>query len=129
MDGSGLTAIRIGSLARDAVAVLAHTFLRFDRPDDAAALLAALAELEPNSTWARCALCLALLRAERTEEALASAEALLEDMPSGIDRVPVLHIAAKAAWRLGRSEQARAYFDAARGAASVSVPRGRGDRT
>ncbi len=42
--------------ARDAVAVLAHVYLRFDRPAEAAALLAALAVSDPGPRWARQAL-------------------------------------------------------------------------
>lgn len=109
--------------ARDAMAVLAHVYLRFDRPAEAAALLAALLAIDPEPRWARRALCLAQLRTEQPVAALATAEALLADSLDDDERVPVLHLAAKAHWRLGNEGEARALRAAARAAAAVSVDR------
>ncbi|MBL6080024.1 hypothetical protein JMJ56_18545 [Belnapia sp. T18] len=108
-------------LLRDAVAVLAHVLLRFDRAEEARALLAALIELDADPAWARQAHCLALLRAGRSEDAVAAAEGILTDWPSGPAAAPMLHVAAKAAWRLGQVEKARAYAETAQSAASIGL--------
>lgn len=107
--------------ARDAMAVLAHVYLRFNRPDAAAALLAALAQIEAEPGWARRALCLARLEAGQNATALAEAEALLAEGGADDLRLPLLHIAALACWRLGRGEEARAWREAAGRATAVAV--------
>jgi len=112
---------RLSTAARDALALLAHVYLRFNHADAAAALLAALAETDVNSAWARRALCLARLEAGQNEAALAEAEALLADGGADDVRLPLLYIAAQASWRLGRPEAARVWREAARGASVMSA--------
>ena len=110
-------------MTRDAVAVLAHVYLRFDRPAEAAALLTVLVRLDADPGWARRALCLAHLHAGRYQEAVAGAEELLRDGLDDAERLPLLHIAAKGCWRLGREDEARAFREAARATAAVTVLR------
>jgi hypothetical protein len=117
---------RLSPAARDALALLAHVYLRFNHADAAAALLAALAEIDVNPTWARRALCLARLQAGHNEAALAEAEALLANGGADDGRLPLLHIAAQASWRLGRPEAARVWREAAQGASVLSVLPGSG---
>lgn len=107
--------------ARDAMAVLAHVYLRFDRPREAAALFASLALLDEEPSWARRALCLARFRAGQLEEALELAESLLREPLDDEARLPVLHVAAKACWRLGRLEEARRHRAAASATTAVSL--------
>ncbi|WP_050976814.1 tetratricopeptide repeat protein [Hyphomicrobium sp. MC1] len=109
------------SRARDALAVLAHVYLRFERPDEAAALLAALVAIDPKPRWARQALSLAQLRSGLTEAALSTAESLLTEALDDDERVPLLLLAAKAHWRLGNEVEAQRLRIAARAAATTSI--------
>lgn len=122
MDGSNpVGTLRLDPLARDAVAVLVHVLMRFDRAADAAVLLAALIELDPASPWARRAACAAMLQAGWPNQALAEAQSLLDGVPLGRDAAPLLHVAAKACWRLGREDEARQYWRSARKALDFST--------
>lgn len=109
--------------ARDAVAVLAHVYLRFDRPAEAAALLAALVVIDPGPRWARQALCVAQLRIGQVAAALSTVESLLADSLDDDERVPLLLLAAKAQWRLGNEVEARKLSGTARSAAAASIGR------
>jgi hypothetical protein len=130
MTTPALPPARLSPRCRDALAVLSHVFLRFDRATEARALLAAL-DADGGDAWARRALCLAQLQAGDAQAALDGAVALLAD--PGLDdelRLPLLHVAAKASWRLGRPEEARAHRAAAiaAGRASLRPPRREGAR-
>lgn len=110
-----------GQAARDAMAVLAHVYLRFGRPEEAGALLAALAAIDPGQRAVRRALCLAQLRAGSAAAALATAGELLAGASDDDERVSLLRLAAKAQWRLGREAEARALLASASAAATVSI--------
>lgn len=106
--------------ARDALSVLAHLLLRFDRPADAAALLVALDRLGAEPGWAGRCRCVALLALGRLDEVEALAGALLA---SGAEeeRALLLQIMARACWRGGRHDEARAYAQQSRAAFGAVV--------
>jgi hypothetical protein len=108
---------------RDALAMLAHVYLRFGRPSEAAALLAALALLDEDPGWALRTRCFALLRAGLYEAARAETLRLLDAPLDDSERAPLLRILAKANWRLGRDEEARVHQIASQAATSVEVSR------
>jgi hypothetical protein len=84
--------------------------LRFDRPAEAATLLAALARISEDPSWALRTRCLALLRAGRPADALSEATLLIDSpMPDAV-RAPLLLVMAQANWRLGNAAGARARF-------------------
>ena len=110
-------------MIRDAIAILAHLFVRYGRAEEAVALLGAVAELDADPAWAQRARCIALLRAGRPAEAAAEAERLLDGRLDDPERVPLLHALARACWALGRAEEARAAHLAACNLAVVSLSR------
>ena len=107
----------------DALSVLAHLYLRFGRAASAAALLAALAQVDENPSWARRTRCLALLRAGRPEAALTEALALLDHPLDDAERGALQLVMAQACWRLGREDEAREHFAQSRIAAVATVLR------
>jgi Flp pilus assembly protein TadD len=129
MNGNG--AIGFDRRARDAVAVLAHTYMQFDRAREAAALLGALAVVDEDPAWALTARCLALVLAGDDEGAADEASRLLEQPLDDTRRRQVLRILARACWKLGREDEARAHLAALRQLAAVTVlqpPSGSGSR-
>jgi hypothetical protein len=112
---------RAARRARDALAVLASVMLGNGRPGDAAALLAVLARLPGDTGWARRARCQALLLDDRPAEADQEARALLEEPMPDTARIAVLHLLARAAWRLGRGAEAQAHFAEAVALARTTV--------
>jgi predicted Zn-dependent protease len=101
--GAGLSA------ASEALAVLAHMYLRFGRPREAAILLGAVARLVPDPTPALRTRCVALLEAGHNDAARDEALRLLATGPDDPIRAQLLRIVAKASWRLGDAAQAREY--------------------
>jgi predicted Zn-dependent protease len=110
---------------RDALAVLSHIYLRFDRADEAAALLAALARIDRDPSWARTARCLALVMAGRHEDAQRETEDLLARPLDDTRRSHLLRILARACWNLGLPEQARAHQAAVKDLLAAMVVRDR----
>ena len=118
--------LAIDQRARDSLAVLAYIYLQFDRAEDAAALLDALARIDRDPAWARSTRCLALVMAGRSEEAQREAEALLLEDLDDTRRCHLLRILARACWNLGLAEEARAHQEAVRQLLAVTVIRDRG---
>ncbi len=118
--------LAIDQRARDSLAVLAYIYLQFDRAEDAAALLDALARIDQDPTWARSTRCLALVMAGRSAEAQREAEALLLEDLDDTRRCHLLRILARACWNLGLAEEARAHQEAVRQLLAVTVIRDRG---
>jgi hypothetical protein len=118
--------LAIDQRARDSLAVLAYIYLQFDRAEDAAALLDALARIDQDPTWARSTRCLALVMAGRSAEAQREAEALLLGDLDDTRRCHLLRILARACWNLGLAEEARAHQEAVRQLLAVTVIRDRG---
>jgi len=118
--------LAIDQRARDSLAVLAYIYLQFDRAEDAAALLDALARIDQDPTWARSTRCLALVMAGRSAEAQREAEALLLGDLDDTRRCHLLRILARACWNLGLVEEARAHQEAVRQLLAVTVIRDRG---
>jgi predicted Zn-dependent protease len=118
--------LAIDQRARDSLAVLAYIYLQFDRAEDAAALLDALARIDQDPTWARSTRCLALVMAGRSEEARREAETLLLEDLDDTRRCHLLRILARACWNLGLAEEARAHQEAVRQLLAVTVIRDRG---
>ncbi|MFO1026797.1 MAG: hypothetical protein U1E70_16625 [Acetobacteraceae bacterium] len=110
---------------RDALAVLAYIFLQFDRAADAAALLAALARLDVDASWAGTTRCLALVMAGQDEAALQEAGVLLDTPLEDSRRGHLLRIMARACWNLGRSDEARQHQEAAKAVLAAMVMRDR----
>ncbi len=107
------------------LAVLAYIYLQFDRTDDAATLLAALARIDRDPMWARTTRCLALVMAGRHEEAQREAEELLGGPHNGIRRCHLLRILARACWNQGKVEAAREHQKAVKDLMAVTVLRDR----
>ena len=118
--------LAIDQRARDSLAVLAYIYLQFDRAEDAAALLDALARIDQDPTWARSTRCLALVMAGRSAEAQREAEALLLVDLDDTRRCHLLRTLARACWNLGLVEEARAHQEAVRQLLAVTVIRDRG---
>lgn len=138
---SQTTGMGLDTRARDALAILAHVYLQFDRPTEAAALLHALEwhdrdaggatgadpqglsqpGLSSHGLWAASARALALLLAGQDAEAVALAERLLDAPLQDAQRVNLLRILARACWRLGRAEEARAHHAAMQTLAAATI--------
>jgi predicted Zn-dependent protease len=110
---------------RDSLAVLAYIYLQFDRTDDAATLLAALARIDRDPMWARTTRCLALVMEGRNEEAQREAEELLRGTMEDTRRCHLLRILARACWNQGKAEEAREHQKAVRELMAVTVLRDR----
>jgi Flp pilus assembly protein TadD len=112
------------AMTRDALAILANIYIRFGRAGEAAAVFGAVAQLDADPGWALRARCVALLRADRHAEAATEARRLLECRMDDQDRMPLLHVLARACWALGRTEEAREAHREATSLAAVSLSRG-----
>ena len=121
MNGNGT--IEFDRRARDAVAVLAHTYLQFHRAQEAAALLGALAVIDEDPGWALTSRCLALLMAGEDQRAADEASRLLEQPLDDTRRRQVLRILSRACWKLGRVDEARAHNEALMKLTAVTVLR------
>lgn len=108
---------------RDSLAVLAFIYLQFDRADDAAALLDALARIDADPAWARSTRCLALVMAGRNEEARVETEQLLRGAMDDTRRCHLLRILARACWNLGLADEARVHQQAVKDLVAVTVMR------
>lgn len=110
-------------MAQDALAVLAHIYLRYGQARRAVALFGALAEIGDTPAWARRAHCIALVQVGRHDEAVAAATDLLNETCAPTDRVPLLHALAQASFALGETDRARAAFSDACAAANLMLRR------
>ena len=115
--------VAMDTRTRDALAVLSYTYLQFDRPDDAAVLLDALTRVDRDPSWAASARCLALLMAGRTDDAAQAARTLLDAELDDTRRCQVLRILARACWKLGLADEARAHQAAVRDLLAATVLR------
>lgn len=94
----------------EALQVLADIYLDQGQTERAVTLLNALTLLDPGSTSILRALSYAFLLAGRYEDALTTADTLLQRDTTMPDNAPTLLIRGKALWALGRAAEAQENF-------------------
>jgi len=110
-------------MARDALAVLAHMYIRFGRPEAAVVLFGAIAHLDHDQEWALRARTVALLKANRHQEAVTEARRLLRLGGEEGGKITLYYVIAFGCWALGMKDDAQvAYREACQLAANANSP-------